>query len=45
MRLVGVGLVGIVCICFCAFATPVDCQRAETVKIKTPTISFKFVSH
>lgn len=29
-----VGLVGIVCICICAFATPVDCQRAETVRPK-----------
>lgn len=29
-----VGLVGIVCICFCAFATPVDCQRAETVRTR-----------
>jgi len=31
---IGVGLVGIVCLCFCAFATPVDCQRAETVRTK-----------
>lgn len=29
-----VGLVGIVCICFCAFATPVDCQKVETVRTK-----------
>ena len=30
----GVGSVGVVCICFCAFAAPVDCQRAETVRTK-----------
>lgn len=30
----GVGSVGIVCICFCAFTAPVDCQRAETVRTK-----------
>lgn len=31
---IGWSLVGIVCICFCAFATPVDCQRAETERTK-----------
>lgn len=36
---------GFVCICFCAFATPVDCQRAETVRTATPPVSLSSHLH
>lgn len=34
--------VGIVCICFCAFAAPVDCQKGDCEN-ETPSISLQFI--
>lgn len=40
-----VGMVGIVCICFCAFAAPVDCQKLETERTKHPPLFLSSDSH
>lgn len=40
-----VGMVGIVCICFCAFATPVDCQKVEKARTKHNPSLFSSYSH
>lgn len=37
-------LVWIVCICFCAFAAPVACQRAERVRTNPRPSRFTFTS-
>lgn len=36
---------GIVCICFCAFATPVDCQRARQRELNTIHLFLSSYSH